>query len=89
MSAIWENAIHSDMSYHNMTHSCGTVLVLMDATQDLVRQGVRSVDAAQPVDQLVPLQANPLSGFNTNRAEMDSGPAIINEKAYFTCLRRK
>ena len=89
MSEVGEDGIHSEISYRNMTQSRDTVLVLMDATKDLVRQGARAVDAAQPVDQLVPVQANPLCGFSTNRAEMDSNPSIINEKAYYTCLRRK
>ena len=89
MSATNEDAIHSNISYRNKTHNQNTVLVLMDATHDLVSQGGRVVDAVQSVDQLVPVQANPLCGVSSNRAEMDSSPAIVNEKDYFTCLRRK
>ena len=35
------------------------------------------------------IEINPLKGFGSNRAELDSNVPINNEKSYFTCLRRK
>ena len=89
MSSGKEDDIHSEISYSNMTSSRDTVLVLMDVTKDLVNQGVRTVNATRPVDQLVQTQMNMFRGFTTQRADIDSDSAIINEKHYFTCLRRK
>ena len=89
MSAIGDDVIHSEISYRNMTHSRDTVLVLMDATKDLVTLGVKAVKAVQPVDELVPPQCNPLKGPSTNRADIDTDSNIINEKSYFACLRKK
>ena len=53
-----EPAIHSDISYRNMIYSRDTLLFLMDVTKDLVKQGVRTVNAVQPVEQLVSLKRN-------------------------------
>ena len=89
MSAADENCIHREISYRNMTHSRDTVLVLMDATKNQVIQGVKTINAVQSVDQLVPPQMNPLRGFSSNRADVDSDSVIINEKCFFTCFRRK
>ena len=84
-----EDDIHSEISYSNMTNCRDTVLVLTDVSKDLVKQGVRAVNAARPVEQLVPTQMNLFRGFTTKRANIDSDSAIINEKHYFTCLKRK
>ena len=84
-----DDAIHSEISYSNMTSSPDTVLVLMDETKELVKQGVRFLNTARPVDQLVPIQMNLFRGFTSKRADIDSESAIVNEKCYFTCLRRK
>ena len=81
--------VHSEISYRNMTYSRDTLLVLMDESKELVRQGVKAVNAARSVDQLVSPQINPFKGFGTNRADVDSNVPISNEKSYFTCLRRK
>ena len=83
-----EQALHSEISYRNMTYSRDTVLVLMDKTKELVRLGAKAVNAARTVDQLVPPQINPFKGFGSNRADVDSDVPITNEKSYFTCLRR-
>ena len=83
------DAIHSEISYRNMTDSNDAVLVLMDATKDLVKQGARSVNAARPVIHLVAPQVNPLRGYGSVRADVESDVAIVNEKYYFTCLKRK
>ena len=45
--------IHSEISYRNMTYSRDTILILMDVTKDLLMKGVRAVNAARPVDQVV------------------------------------
>ena len=82
MSGSNEDAIHTEISYRNMTYSHDTVVVLMDATKDLVKQGVRAMNKAQPLEQIVSVQNNPFKGFTPN-------PDVINEKCYFTCLRRK
>ena len=89
MSASEEAVIHSPISYSNMIYSRDTVLVLTDVTKDLVKQGFQAVNDAQPVLQLVAPMINPLRGFSSNRADIDSDTAVINEKHYFTCLRRK
>jgi len=89
MSLDGGDSTHSDISYNNMIYSRNTVLVLTDATEDLVNQGIRAVNAVQPIIQLVPTQINPLRGFSSNRADIDSVAAIINEKQFFACLRRK
>ena len=58
-------AIHSEISYCNMTYSPDTVLVLMDATKDLLNQGVRAVNAVRPVEILVSPKRNPIGkGLN-------------------------
>lgn len=86
MSSSEEDDIHSQISYRNMTHGRHTVLVLMDATEDLVQEGVKAVDAARPIDQLVPPKMNGYKGFGSNQAQLDS---VVNERNYFACLRRK
>ena len=57
--------IHSEISYRNMIYSSNTVLILMDATVDQVKQGLGAVNAAQPVEQLVPPRRN-TSGLESN-----------------------
>ena len=47
------------------------------------------MNAAQPVMQLVSPLSNPLKGFSSHRAAIHSDVAIINERNYITCLRRK
>ena len=84
-----EDVLHSQISYSNMTYSQDTVLVLTDVTQDLVNQGVRAVNDARPVHQLLASQINPLRGFTSDRADIDSNSPISNERSYFTCLRRE
>ena len=80
--------IHTEISYRNMTNDRSTVLVLMDATKELVEQGIRFVNISQPVHQLVSPQINPIRAYSGNRAEIDSDTALTNDKHYFTCLRR-
>ena len=89
MPSSGDNDIHSKISYSNMTNSKDTVLVLMDTKSELVMQGVRQVTDARPVDLLVSPCINPLKGFSSNRAEIESDSLIINEKSYFACLRRR
>ena len=89
MSSAADDCINREISYRNMTHSLDTVLVLMDAIKDQVFKGVKAVNAVQSVDQLVPPSKNRLSGPSSNRAEVESVSDIINEKSFFTCLRRK
>jgi len=79
MSASEQESIQSQISYRNMTHSRDSLVVLMDATKDLVKQGVRAMNAAQPVEQVLPILNNPWKGFTLH-------PAIVNEKSYFACL---
>ena len=81
--------IHSDISYHNMTYNPNTVLFLTDATIDLLIQGFKAVNAVQPVEMVVPIQSNELSGFSTSLAGWETGSAIDHERLYLTCLRRK
>ena len=88
MSSSEGEKVHSEISYRNMTYSRDTVLVLMDETKELVRQGVNAVKAARSVDQLISPQTNPFKGIGTNRAELDSNVPINNEKSYLTCVRR-
>ena len=64
MSTSDEDCIHSKLSYRNMTHCKGTVLVLMDATKSQVIQGAKAVNAIQPVNELVPPQITPLKGVS-------------------------
>ena len=80
MLSMDEDDIHSDMSYRNMTYNPSTVLVLVDQTKDLVSQGIRSVNAARPVAQLVSPKTYPFSGVSTHRAEIDSSAAILDGK---------
>ena len=80
--------IHSEISYRNMTYDRSTVLVLIDATKDLVEQGIRSVNISRPVHQLVSPQINPITGYCENQADIDSDTPLTNDKHYFTCLRR-
>ena len=83
MSLTEADDINSILSYRNMTHSRDTVLVLTDASKDLVRLGVTAVNAARPVDQLALPQINPLREMSFDY------DAVFNDKHYFTCLRRK
>ena len=89
MPSIGKDDIHSNISYRNMTNSKGTVLVLMDTNMKLVTQGVQEVNTTRPVDQLVYPRINPLKGFSSNRAEIESDSLIINERSFFACLRRR
>ena len=81
--------IHSDISYRNMTYNPNTVLLLTDATIDLLIQGFRAVNAVQPVEMVVPIQSNELSGFSTSLAVWETGSAVDHKRLYLTCLRRK
>jgi len=75
--------VNSKISYRNMTYNSDTILILTDDTKELVKQGVRAVNAAQPVDQLGAPKKNPLGGFRSNQAAMNS-----SDNLYFTCLQR-
>ena len=89
MSISDKDDINSQISYRNMTYSYDTVLVLMDSTEELVMQGLKAASAARPVCQLVSPQINPFRTFGSIRAEMNSNPAVINDKHYFTCMKGK
>ena len=79
MSTSGKDVIHSEISYRNMTHSRDTVLVLMDATKDLVIQGIKAVKAVQSVDNLVKPQPNALYRPTSNCTEIDAGSQRFNE----------
>ena len=81
--------VHSKISYRNMTNSRDMMLVLTDATEDLVKQGVKAVNAVRPVDQLVLPMKNKLRGWGSNRSIADTEDNDINDKYYFACLKRK
>ncbi|CAL4147541.1 unnamed protein product [Meganyctiphanes norvegica] len=91
--------IHSEISYRNMLHSYDTILILMDQTMELVKRGVKIVNAARPVEQLVAPMVNPLRGGSSNESplnehrgsEWDSEMADSKEieTYHFTCLRRQ
>jgi len=89
MSTTEKNDVSSEMSYCDMIHNQYTILVLTDVSKDLLMQGVKAVNNTQPVDQIVSNQINPLRGFSSNRADFFSESATINDKYYFTCLKRK
>ena len=80
MSSSDVEDIHTDMSYRNMSSSRDTVLILTDVNKDRLRQGVKAVNAARPMKQLVAPHMNPFFGFTTKRADIDSDTAVINEK---------
>ncbi|CAL4120937.1 unnamed protein product [Meganyctiphanes norvegica] len=90
MSASEEDDIHSKMSYRNMTLSKNTILVLMDATKDLVSRGIRAVNAARLVDQQVFHHIDPIMGLNSNQVALDfENEMSWTKKKYYTCLKRK
>ena len=72
-----------------MTYSTDTVLVIMDTSMKMVMQGVENVNNARPVEELVSPRSNPLKGFSSNRAKIESDSLIINERSNFACLRRR
>ena len=53
-----ESAIHTHISYRNMIYNLDTLLFLMDTTKDLVKQGVGTINAVDPVEQLVSIKRN-------------------------------
>lgn len=83
------NDIHSDISYRNMTYSEDSVLVLTDSTEDLLLHGARAVNAARPIDELVPPILNRGRAFGSHRTESGHDAGATNDKYYLTCLRRK
>ena len=89
MSSSGDGDIHSKISYRNMTYNTGTVLVIMDTSMKMVIQGVENVNNARPVEELVSPRSNPLKGFSSNRAKIESDSLIINERSNFACLRRR
>ena len=89
MSLNGEDDVHSYISYRNMVYNPSTVLVLVDETKELVEQGIRAVNAAREVVELVSPQVNPFNGASTHRNEINSSEVILDENCYFTCLRRK
>ena len=89
MSSSGDGDIHSKISYRNMTYSTDTVLVIMDTSMKMVMQGVENVNSARPVEELVSPRSNPLKGFSSNRAKIESDSLIINERSNFACLRRR
>ena len=72
--------IQTEISYRNMTHSHHTILVLMDETEDLVRQGINFIKTVQSVDVIEETYINFERGFTDEPT---------NEKQYFSCLRRE
>ncbi|CAL4176500.1 unnamed protein product [Meganyctiphanes norvegica] len=90
MSTSEKDDVHSEISYRNMTHNRDTVLVLMNETKELVRQGIKAVNAARPVEQLVINQIDPIIGLDPNHVELDLEIKLSwTKKKYFTCLRKK
>ena len=90
MAAGIDGDINSEISYRNMTYNQDTMLVLMDETMELVRDGTRAVNNAQLIDQVVLAQENPLRGSGlSNILEGDPDNDYNNERRYFACLRRK
>lgn len=77
MTSSEEDSIHWEISYRNMTALKRTILVLMDSSEELVKKGVEAVNKARPVEQLV-------AG-----SYQEEGSDAINDKLYFSCLRRK
>lgn len=83
--------MHGEISYSNMVHSHKTVLILMDETKELVSQSAGFVNMTQPIDQIV----SPSFNMYINHKILDSVKdqnidiADMNDKSYFTCLRRK
>ena len=65
LSSQGHGDIHSEISYRNMIYSRNTVLILMDATEDQVKQGLGAVNASRSVEQLVPPRRN-TSGLGSN-----------------------
>ncbi|CAL4246252.1 unnamed protein product [Meganyctiphanes norvegica] len=86
MPASEKGEVHSEISYRNMTHSHDILLVLLDTSEELVKQGAKAVNAARPVKQLVLHKSNPIMGICLNEKETDPN---WTEKNYFTCIRRK
>ena len=80
---------HSEISYRNMTSSRDTVLVIMDATEDLVKKSVNAVNAIRPVEQIVAPRINKLRGWGSNRKKLEIEGSDVNDKYYFSCLMRK
>lgn len=66
--------IHNEISYRNMTSSKKTVLVLLDTKEELLKQGVKAVNAVRPMDQ----------------PKLPGQPMVtLVSRYYFTCLKRK
>ena len=62
---------------------------IKDSTKELVEPGVKAVNTARPVNQMLSAQINPLRAFGENRAEIDYDTLVVNEKHYFTCIKIK
>ena len=67
-----------------MMYSKDTPLVLTDETEDQIQLGIRTVNAAQNVDQLVPPMKNELKIMVDNQlSDLEK-----NYNRYYTCLKR-
>lgn len=90
MPGTEKESLHSEISYSNMTYNRDTLLILSDATMNIVEDEVRAVQRyVGPIEQLVKPQPNPFFGSSSNRSDIDSKTRITNDKQYFCCLKRK
>lgn len=81
--------IHSEISLCNMTYSENSVLIVTDSTEDLLAQGCQAVNAARPVEKIVPPIINRLRFYGSNKCEEEFDSSATNEKYYLACLRKK
>ncbi|CAL4155029.1 unnamed protein product [Meganyctiphanes norvegica] len=74
-------------SYQNMTYEEGTLIVLTGLDYEEVKEGIKEINEARPVDVVMSTRRNLFKGSRIVRS--DEQRCILNTRAYMACIRRK
>ena len=77
-----KETLHTEISYRNMIHNPNTIVILMDATKELVEQGINTISTIHPLEVLLETQINPFR-------KCTADPTMANDKFYVASLRKK
>ncbi|CAL4068105.1 unnamed protein product [Meganyctiphanes norvegica] len=87
MSQNEDDNVHAITSYRNMTYDEDTLIILTDSDCDELKEGIRVINEARPVDVIMPAQNNPFRGFSSVRGPISK--PIINVRDFMACIRRR
>lgn len=79
---------HSLKSYGSMTDNDNTLLILTDSTEDLVMDGIKSINGDQANGHFDPIQTDELGTVNSLGIVNEHESGSLNEIRYFACLKK-